>query len=40
MKDIHLLGKKIIADKSEIIMNYTPDENWEEKTLFYSEHIA
>ena len=30
MKNIHLLGKKIIADKSEIILSYKPDENWRE----------
>ena len=30
MKDILLLGKKIIADKSPIVFKYTPDENWEQ----------
>ncbi len=29
MKDILLLGKKIISDKSPIIFQYTPDEDWE-----------
>lgn len=28
MKDILLLGKKIIADKSPIIFQYEPDEDW------------
>ena len=30
MKDILLLGKKIISDKSEILFKYSPDENWEQ----------
>ncbi len=29
MKDILLLGKKVIADKSPVIFSYTPDEDWE-----------
>jgi hypothetical protein len=28
MKNIHLLGKKIIADKSEILLSYKPDSDW------------
>lgn len=28
MKDILLLGKKIITDKSELLLDYKPDENW------------
>lgn len=28
MKNIHLLGKKIIADRSEVIFSYKPDENF------------
>lgn len=30
MKDILLLGKKIIADKSPVIFKHAPDENWEQ----------
>ncbi len=30
MKDIHLLGKKIIVDKSPVLFSYQPDENWQE----------
>ena len=30
MKDIRLLGKKIIVDKCEILLKYTPDESWQE----------
>ena len=29
MKDILLLGKKILSDKSPVIFKYSPDENWE-----------
>ena len=29
MKDILLLGKKIVSDKSPVIFKYNPDENWE-----------
>lgn len=29
MKDILLLGKKILADKSPIIFEYSPDSDWE-----------
>ncbi len=29
MKDILLLGKKIMADRSPVIFKYSPDENWE-----------
>ena len=29
MKDILLLGKKILADKSPVIFSYSPDETWE-----------
>lgn len=29
MKDILLLGKKIITDKSPVVFSYTPDEDWE-----------
>ena len=28
MKNIHLLGKKIIFDKSKVLFSYQPDENW------------
>ncbi|MBO5279588.1 MAG: hypothetical protein J6B55_00055 [Clostridia bacterium] len=28
MKDIHLLGKKILFDKSEVLLSYKPDQNW------------
>lgn len=30
MKDILLLEKKIIADKSPVIFQYSPDENWKD----------
>lgn len=30
MKDILLLGKKIISDKSEILFKYSPDNDWEQ----------
>ncbi len=30
MNDICLLGKKIIAEKSPVIFQYKPDENWQE----------
>ena len=29
MKDILLLGKKILSDKSPVVFSYSPDENWE-----------
>lgn len=29
MENIHLLGKKIIADKSPVIFKYSPDKDWE-----------
>ena len=28
--EIRLLGKRIITEKSEVLMSYTPDENWRE----------
>ena len=28
MKDITLLGKKIIMDKSKVLLQYSPDDNW------------
>ena len=28
MKDIILLNKKIIMDRSNVLLNYSPDENW------------
>ena len=28
MKNIHLLGKKIIFDKSKLLLSYKPDEKW------------
>lgn len=28
MKDIHLLGKKVLFDSSEVLFSYKPDENW------------
>ena len=28
MKNIHLLGKKILWDKCPLLVDYTPDENW------------
>jgi hypothetical protein len=28
MKNIHLLGKKILFDKSPLLLDYKPDENW------------
>ena len=33
MKNIHLLGKKILWDKSPLLVDYTPDENWRELWL-------
>ena len=33
MKNIHLLGKKIIADKCPLLLDYKPDENWRELWL-------
>jgi len=30
MKDILLLGKKIIIEKSPLLMDYKPDDNWQE----------
>ena len=33
MKNIHLLGKKIIADKCPLILDYKPDENWRDLWL-------
>ncbi|MBO5364247.1 MAG: hypothetical protein J6A56_02125 [Clostridia bacterium] len=33
MKDILLLGKKILSDKSPILLDYQPDENWEKYWL-------
>lgn len=29
MKNIHLLGKKVLYDDSEVLFSYKPDENWE-----------
>lgn len=29
MKNIHLLGKKIIFDKSKVLLDYKPDNDWE-----------
>ena len=29
-KDIFLLGKKIVIDKSPVVLSYQPDENWQE----------
>ena len=28
MKNIHLLGKKVLFDESEVLFSYAPDENW------------
>lgn len=28
MKNIHLLGKKVIVDKSQILLNYKPNDDW------------
>ena len=28
MKNIHLLGKKVLYDDSEVLFSYKPDENW------------
>ncbi len=28
MKDILLLGKKVIADKSPLILKYSPSDDW------------
>ena len=33
MKNIHLLGKKIIADKCPLLLDYKPDENWRDLWL-------
>ncbi len=33
MKDIFLLGKKILFEKSPILLEYQPDENWQEYWL-------
>ena len=33
MKNIHLLGKKIIWDKCPLLVDYKPDENWRELWL-------
>ncbi len=30
MKEIHLLGKKILVDQSPVLLEYQPDENWEQ----------
>lgn len=30
MKDVLLLGKKIIADKSPVLFTYSPNENWKD----------
>lgn len=30
MKEIKLLGKKIIVEKSKLLLHYDPDENWKE----------
>lgn len=30
MKDILLIGKKVLADKSTVIATYSPDENWKD----------
>ena len=29
-KEILLIGKKIITDKSPVVFSYEPDENWRE----------
>ena len=29
MKNIHLLGKKVLYDESDVLFSYKPDENWE-----------
>jgi hypothetical protein len=29
MKEIHLIGKKVIVDECPLLLNYQPDENWE-----------
>ncbi len=29
MKEIHLIGKKIIIDECPLLLDYQPDENWE-----------
>ena len=29
MKNIHLLGKKILSDQSPILFSYSPDESWQ-----------
>ena len=28
MKEIHLVGKKVLFDKSPVVFSYQPDENW------------
>ena len=33
MKNIHLLGKKIIADKCPLLLDYKPEENWHDLWL-------
>ena len=33
MKNIHLLGKKILWDKCPVLVDYTPDESWRELWL-------
>ena len=30
MKEIHLLGKKILVEQSPVLFQYQPDENWEQ----------
>ncbi len=30
MKNIHLLGKKVIMDKSPILLSYSPSDDWQE----------
>ena len=29
MKEIHLVGKKVIIDECPRLLDYQPDENWE-----------
>jgi len=38
MKDIKLLKKKIIVDKSPVIFRYNPDENWKDYWLVKTGH--
>ena len=33
MKNIHLLGKKVVWEKCPLLVDYTPDENWRELWL-------